>query len=875
MLCTVCHSQNADHATACRSCGSPLSGAGAGPSSTVLRAGTKLDGGKFTVGKVLGQGGFGITYLGGDTSLGRPVAIKEFFPQGCARQGATVQPTGAITVAAYLLAREKFLDEARVLARFHHKGIVQVYATFEENNSAYMVMEFVKGKTLLKLVETRGPLPEKEVVQYIAQAAAALAAVHEAQVLHRDIKPENLMVTERGRVVLVDFGTARAFASGKTKRMTAMLTPGYAPLEQYGQHARFGVFTDVYALAGTCYHLLTGQVPIQATDRAAAVELQPPRRLNRQISQMVSDAVMWAMEMRAERRPQSAQEFIKALTGELVPAGLADEEASPSGTKSVNPYDRRMAQLVDELKKPPASFPPSVHDARVAEIERCLALCSAYRLPDLQSCPGCANTSLEEVTGRFTGDCPICRAGKLMKRKLDLDKCPICRNGQLAKQRLDRPVIFCPICRMKPLRVEKRKRMGLAMDLWWVCSQCKAEFDVDDILGRNAKLIRYEEDRFGLGAKYQGQSVPVAFWHSNSPQSNVRRICGNCAVVFYEFQNASMMVVECASDPTGVAARTRGNALPPAGWAKLAHNLSDSVGNVCCPQCRAEFDHDPGGATLKLLDLDAQRFSWAVKHKGETLPISTWYLASAGKRSPRQGWLCKNCATEYDNEESESGLKLVYSPAPSLSGRAGTILSFADWHRVAAGIPTAEGERALRAELSQLQKLRQQEESRFNQSEQDRRKRLHEELVGLVKKSVLAGFVPIQGGTERLPLNEGEILCWNSAATRFKLRSRQGQSYWDSDVAGRLLVTNHRLVFATPDAKRWQKPLEKIHTVRVDQHGIISVSYILRLGFDDLVNPVGFCIEDVQATATINDYPCTVTLTLKDLREMLHSHFGA
>ena len=106
---------------------------------------------------------------------------------------------------------------------------MQVYSIFEENNTAYMVMEFVQGKTLQKLVDTRGPLPEKEVVGYITQAADALNAVHEANVLHRDIKPDNLMVTQDGRVVLVDFGTARAFASGKAKHMTAMLTPGYAP----------------------------------------------------------------------------------------------------------------------------------------------------------------------------------------------------------------------------------------------------------------------------------------------------------------------------------------------------------------------------------------------------------------------------------------------------------------------------------------------------------------------------------------------------------------------------------------------------------------------------------------------------------------------
>jgi predicted Ser/Thr protein kinase len=316
MNCGVCNARNADNATVCRSCGSPLSTVSAGPSTTALQPGTRLAGGKFAVEKVLGQGGFGITYLAREASLGRKVAIKEFFPYGgCTRQRATVHPGGQLSAADYQLARQKFLDEARILAQFHHQGIVQVYATFEENNTAYFVMEFVEGKTLLSVVESRGALPEKEVVGYARQVGDALTVVHQANLLHRDIKPENVLLRKNGQVVLVDFGTTRQFTSGKTGRMTAMFTAGYAPIEQYGQQARFGPYTDVYALGATCYHLLTGDVPVAAADRAQGVDLPHPCRRNRQVSRTVSDAVMWAMEMRAGQRPQSAQEFIKALVG--------------------------------------------------------------------------------------------------------------------------------------------------------------------------------------------------------------------------------------------------------------------------------------------------------------------------------------------------------------------------------------------------------------------------------------------------------------------------------------------------------------------------------------------------------------------------------
>jgi serine/threonine-protein kinase len=511
---------------------------------------------------VLGQGGFGITYLGGEAALDRPVAIKELFPQGCTRQGTTVHPSGTVTPADFHADKERFIQEARVLAKFHHRGIVQVYAFFEENSTAYIVMEFVKGETLQELVETRGPLPEKEVVNYITQAADALSAVHEAGLLHRDIKPENLMLTDDGRVVLVDFGTARAFASGKAKHMTAMLTRGYAPPEQYVEDAKFGPFTDIYALGATCYHLLTGQIPVQPMERYRNVELHSPHELNHEVSQTVSDAVMRAMEMKADQRPQSAQDFIKALTGVRqagtghTRTGHADADQVAGGQTGTgqtgargkaghgapvpdgqgkNPYESRITQLVDELSEP-ITPPPSVYDARIADTSRRLALCAAYHVQGPNHCPGCKNASLEEVTGQFTGNCPICRAGKLMKRKLDPDKCPVCRAGQLEKHQRERPLIFCPICRTMPLREESRKRLGILTEAWWVCDHCKAELDLG-VLKQSAKLVRHEQDPFGIAAKYAGQNLPVGFWSRISPQCGVTKSCSMCGAAFYEFRN--------------------------------------------------------------------------------------------------------------------------------------------------------------------------------------------------------------------------------------------------------------------------------------------------------------------------------------------------
>src|SRR4051812_9838425 len=315
--CPICSVSNPASATICAVCGASLGADAASTFSGALPLGTKLHGGIYSVGRVLGQGGFGITYLGADVRARRPVAIKEFFPFGSTRRGVEVQPFGGLKAPDFEHARERFLDEARILARFDHPGIVDVYGTFEENGTAYMVMELLRGTTLASLVEERGALPEAEAVGYAVRVGEALEAIHRAGLLHRDIKPDNIMLADDGRVVLIDFGTARAFAAGKTGRMTTLVTPGYAPLEQYGAEARFGPFTDVYALGATLYHLLTGRMPAAATDRVLGVELVPPRTLNPSVGRAVNDAVLQALELRVDARPQSAREFVATLRAAL------------------------------------------------------------------------------------------------------------------------------------------------------------------------------------------------------------------------------------------------------------------------------------------------------------------------------------------------------------------------------------------------------------------------------------------------------------------------------------------------------------------------------------------------------------------------------
>jgi len=317
MNCSVCNASVAPSSTVCPSCGSAVAAAPV-PAGSTLMPGARLRDGSYAIGKVLGQGGFGITYKGVVASTRQLVAVKEFFPPGVSRQGTVVVPSAPET-AGFEKARGGFSREAKTLARFEHPGVVRVYDIFEENNTAYMVMEFLEGESLQQWLARSSVLPEQAAVQIITQVGTALEQVHQAGVIHRDIKPDNIMIVGRDtpemRAVLVDFGTARGFDANKTMRHTAMLTGGYAPLEQYTASARFGPYTDVYALGATLYQALTGEMPVGATDRLIGVELRPPAVINPYITRHVSDAVMWALQLRAPDRPQQIAPFVQALQG--------------------------------------------------------------------------------------------------------------------------------------------------------------------------------------------------------------------------------------------------------------------------------------------------------------------------------------------------------------------------------------------------------------------------------------------------------------------------------------------------------------------------------------------------------------------------------
>ncbi|MGN0465776.1 MAG: protein kinase [Lachnospiraceae bacterium] len=274
--------------------------------------------GKYMVGRALGEGGFGITYIGWNLNLEIPLAIKEYFPSGFVTRD--VGRTDNVSVLSgnkaqfYEKGREKFFDEARILAKFDDmEGIVSVKDVFKENGTAYIVMEYLDGEDFGSFLRRNGgKLPVESVFEMMRPVMKALIAVHSKGLIHRDISPDNIRITTNSNVKLIDFGAAREVSGGE-KSLSIMLKPGYAPEEQYRTRGHQGPWTDVYALCATMYRAITGKKPIESLDRMGRDELLSPSQLGVSISQSQEYAIMKGMAVLAQNRWQSIQELYDAI----------------------------------------------------------------------------------------------------------------------------------------------------------------------------------------------------------------------------------------------------------------------------------------------------------------------------------------------------------------------------------------------------------------------------------------------------------------------------------------------------------------------------------------------------------------------------------
>ena len=314
-----------------------------------LSNGTPLQGGKYRIIRTLGQGGFGITYLAEHTTLGAKVCIKEFFIKDYCNRGdngivqSVVSENSNIDINRY---KRKFLEEARKVSQIKHPHIVGVSDLFEENNTAYYVMEYIDGVSLSDIVKRRRTLPEVEAVRYITQAASALKHIHDRNILHLDIKPANIMVrTDGDMVVLIDFGLAKHYDAETGHQTTTYLaahSPGYAPFEQGlagGGVKMFCPATDIYALGATLYTLVTGECPPEAAIIPSAGLPELPSTL----SHSTRKAITSSMEYSIKKRPQSVTEFISILGSEDLCNSGRVVQSTTEDTIIQRPYVERVS----------------------------------------------------------------------------------------------------------------------------------------------------------------------------------------------------------------------------------------------------------------------------------------------------------------------------------------------------------------------------------------------------------------------------------------------------------------------------------------------------------------------------------------------------
>ncbi len=286
------------------------------PQPGALKPQTRLKN-RYYIGRVLGRGGFGITYNGWDTQTGRRVALKEYFPSGLAirTEGRnTISAVSSVNTHTYKSGVVKFYDEAQILSEFRNvKEIVEIYDFFYENETSYIVMEYVEGENICQIMARQEFMDIGVAADIILKLTCAMIKVHAQDVLHRDISPSNIIVTEYGGVKLIDFGSARQYALDQSNSMSIILKNGFAPIEQYSRKGNHGPWTDIYSICATFYYMISGKPPEQATDRVIEDKLILPSKLDVDITPKQEAMLLKGLAVKASDRYQSASELKDAI----------------------------------------------------------------------------------------------------------------------------------------------------------------------------------------------------------------------------------------------------------------------------------------------------------------------------------------------------------------------------------------------------------------------------------------------------------------------------------------------------------------------------------------------------------------------------------
>ncbi len=343
-LCEYCFAQIQNTDEVCPVCG--FDPAGYTPEPGSIQIGEILAG-RYLIGRMLGRGGFGITYLAYDVPQKRKVAVKEYLPEGLA-----VRNPGQNTLTVYTGEKEelfrkgsdKFFEEAKMVSRFNgNPNIVSVYEFFRDHNTAYFAMEYLDGMDLKKYVSAHGGrLSQEEAIEILLPVINALTVVHSTGVLHRDISPDNIFITSTGESKLLDFGAAKQVIGESGKSVSVVVKQGFAPVEQYQTRGKFGPWSDIYALCATMYYALTGKVPIPAMDRMEVDRLMPPSAMGIPIDPALERVLMKGLSYQPTARQQSMLEFKQKFTNALpekIPVFTEDEYVNPYSVRLDEPGD--------------------------------------------------------------------------------------------------------------------------------------------------------------------------------------------------------------------------------------------------------------------------------------------------------------------------------------------------------------------------------------------------------------------------------------------------------------------------------------------------------------------------------------------------------
>jgi serine/threonine protein kinase len=810
----------------------------------------------------------------------------------------------------------------------------------------YLLMDFIEGDDLEVRLEKNHaqPLGETDVLDWALQVCDALLAVHGKGFSHRDIKPANIKIKhDTNQAMLIDFGlvkpstVAGAYGTMPLGSGQRMGTLGYSPVlpqEQQQPDAR----TDILALGMTMYRLLTTLDPTEP-DQLAMMRAKSPRSVNFAISPLTDTLILRAIKI----NPNERYADVAALRADLRAARYPVETACPTCgyvnrtaatpnesakcercerplvTKTAapappppsapqppkpptatqhrmtppapiaslpNPYWPRIEQIRAELSSPIPQL-ASQYDKRIQEIEELRAKAARASVGVEGQCPSCRIVKLIHVGNQPTGDCPICRQVKLQRRNWQLSRCPVCREGSLNQQKAD-GALPCPICKSAELQEEERRKFGLVADVWLHCPSCKSQWDLLTG-GQRAVLQVVGADPNGIGAQYKGKTLTMGEWRRLAGRAEEMLECDACHAQFDAPDAEKLTLAQAPHDPFGVGAKLLNQTLSRAAWARISGDLPARVGTHACSFCRAEYDYDLAQQTLALVNGGQDPPDWAKQWLGVPVSLKTWYFKSAGKRSPNPGWVCPQCHSEWDI--AANALKLVHSTQPNLQPYVKQILPAPDWHRRAAGAPTEAEIIELNRELSRLQEARAMERSQLQQQEAKRREAMHDELRGLLKQSVLSGFIPIKRMAAassaqdwvnvpgrfvvlpldqiRTPLRAGEVLRWEIPARKCTLVTQAGIPAWNREHHGMLTVTSERLFFTAPQQRLWQVGLHEIEQVML--HPSSEGTFVLEPISSTFKQRTAFEMVDAKWNLVLDGAIWEMMLSPKDVAALVRS----